>query len=1198
MTVEENDILQKAKTLADYSALVKLAEALWQQNGSYHGAAIMVGAGFSRSSAKTGDTSKSIPLWMDLSRKLAEDLDPNDKNLQFSDPLRLAEEYRAHFGQHALNDMIKRTINDSSWTPGRLHDSLLSLPWTEILTTNWDTLLERASQENHHRIYNIVSKQSDLSYSRSPRITKLHGTINTTEELIFTQDDYRRYPETHAAFVNFARQVFIENELCLLGFSGDDPNFLKWAGWVRDHLSKNARRIYLVGALNLTTAKRKYFDSINVAAIDLSDLVQEYDDPNLKHVKATELFFSILNDLKPRMPWEWSPSAINREMPIEDFILTLEKDRCSYPGWLVCPHSLRWQIKSQLSIHHINKNSLSTLPQTQKEKLLYEISWRHRIAFEIEHDWIYYEFLSICDPSKPCSLTKKQQLEIALSTLSASRWLSNNSTSQELTTITKNIIQSNSIHWPEAINEVCYHDAIIARDNLNYTKLEELLEGISGEDPIWKMRKATLLAEVGRFKEGENLLNEAFQELLIQHRNDNKSIHIYSRLSWVQLVLKAVRYWTQSRSTESLPTIQSQWMCDPWDHIDHIKYRIDKEVDKQINKNQIQPLFGAGTYKDNSNTISLNNETHLLLLLDGITRVTGLPIRWDETSFLNSHIEKLSTLEIIDNSERFTLSVRSANSDSARIITNTFSRINLARASFDDIQKILEECKAAIAYWRKKLESKDTTQRHFYIDRLRVFIEVLSRVIVRATPQVASEAFILATEIGEEKYATHMWLYSPLKNLLRYSLESIPASNHHLLLLDALKFPMPTEKTGNSWPNPVIRYPGVRMENNEIDYRISQIIRSISSNAISSKNITSNDDYSNEPSSLIKETSLNMAALSRLLPLVKCNFTKETENNLIAEQIYGKDYQWKNLPLSNFFPHVFADLPSTDPQKTIELIQLSLFKDECAINQIDLEAKISASWDSEGRFLPSAEQAAKYFDHLIKWRPQNENSSIFEFKKNENTILIKLVSEAISRSIVPALSSKDLTLERFNQLQLFWKELDSAPLAMSFPYFTPLGEAALTIIEREIRGALQDRDPDKVAYAAFAISKWRKTSNSTKVRNLISRSLYLIESGRTIGLVALLGAINELLKSGLLSEDDTALLIEIIPKVFYESEYSLVAINSRDTASISLVRAECVRLARNMCDLDLQCYPEIEKMLKTAENDPLPEVRFSETATI
>lgn len=337
-------------SIPDYAALKKLASALWQQDSSYHGAAIMVGAGFSRSAASTGNANRKLPLWNDISKVLADELDSSSL-----DPLRLAEEYCAYFGKQALHDLIKKEVNDAAWVPGELHKSLLELPWTEILTTNWDTLLERASTEVHHPIYSVVSKQEDLSSVRSPRIVKLHGTIDITKDLVFTQEDYRKYPQHHAAFVNFSRQVFIENELCLLGFSGDDPNFLQWAGWVRDHLASHSRRIYLVGALGLNSAKRKYLESINVAPIDLDDLVADHDGHDARHLEATEIFIQALQDLRPKPACEWLPTRLQRSALtgdeskkvhqdpayaaklLEGHLPILEKDRATYPDWLICP---------------------------------------------------------------------------------------------------------------------------------------------------------------------------------------------------------------------------------------------------------------------------------------------------------------------------------------------------------------------------------------------------------------------------------------------------------------------------------------------------------------------------------------------------------------------------------------------------------------------------------------------------------------------------------------------------------------------------------------------------------------------------------------------------------------------------------------------------------------------------------------------
>ena len=340
--------------ITDYPLIQKLAQALWQSEDDGHGVAIMVGAGFSRSAATTQDINKKMPIWANLAKKIAEELGEEEH----TDALRLAQMYQDYFGKQTLYDLLKNEIDDEIWQPAELYQQLLTLPWTEVLTTNWDTLLERAARDIHEPIYDIVNKQEDLACCHSPRIVKLHGTINLSSDLIFTQEDYRHYPKKYGIFVNFVRQVFVENELCLIGFSGDDPNFLQWIGWVRDNLQSNARRIYLVGALNLSSAKRKYLESLNVAPIDLSELVDDIDDKDLKHKTAIELFLTQLSSFKVKKAWDWFPKQFDEiiklysrnqgEIKLDEALSALRKDRESYPEWIICPNFLRLSLIVQI----------------------------------------------------------------------------------------------------------------------------------------------------------------------------------------------------------------------------------------------------------------------------------------------------------------------------------------------------------------------------------------------------------------------------------------------------------------------------------------------------------------------------------------------------------------------------------------------------------------------------------------------------------------------------------------------------------------------------------------------------------------------------------------------------------------------------------------------------------------------------------
>jgi hypothetical protein len=167
---------------------------------------------------------------------------------------------------------------------------------------------------------------------------------------ILTEEDFRAYPVKFAPFVNLAQQVLLENELCLLGFSGDDPNFLHWSGWVRDQLGAAARRIYLVGVLNITGARRKFLDARNVSPIDLAPAVAEIE-PSARHRVATERFLDYLDRSKPRPVHHWpvgryAPTRAHPEPPadvasnvrhIRQMLGIWKQEREAYPGWLACP---------------------------------------------------------------------------------------------------------------------------------------------------------------------------------------------------------------------------------------------------------------------------------------------------------------------------------------------------------------------------------------------------------------------------------------------------------------------------------------------------------------------------------------------------------------------------------------------------------------------------------------------------------------------------------------------------------------------------------------------------------------------------------------------------------------------------------------------------------------------------------------------
>ena len=62
----------------------------------------------------------------------------------------------------------------------------------------------------------------------------------------------------------------METVFCLIGLSGNDPNFLQRSGWVRDNLGDGAPKVYLAGWLDFSPPRRRMLEDRNVIAIDLA----------------------------------------------------------------------------------------------------------------------------------------------------------------------------------------------------------------------------------------------------------------------------------------------------------------------------------------------------------------------------------------------------------------------------------------------------------------------------------------------------------------------------------------------------------------------------------------------------------------------------------------------------------------------------------------------------------------------------------------------------------------------------------------------------------------------------------------------------------------------------------------------------------------------------------------------------------------
>jgi SIR2-like domain len=351
------------------SSIETIALALAARDGRGGGrATAMIGAGFSRNAKQSSENSREFPLWREIVRPLVDELLPpcpqcprpapcppqgptgcllgERRRRLFEDAagasgmMSLGDKFEARNGSARLRAALKTAVPDEDYKPGLAHQLLVRLPWADIFTTNWDTLLERAV-DTYDRSYDPVVTVEQIASTCAPRIVKLHGCARSGSRLIFTEEDFRTYPKTFAPFVSLVQQSLMENVIVLFGFSGADPNFRAWHGWVRDHLGSNIQPIYLV------TLRPTDPIDVNLMAGRLINQIDLSQKQEWRHATPSEMIENFLSEIHRRLrnlrvnldwpvsrriPSDGGPSA-DQGNNQQDWRQRLN----SYPRWLVAP---------------------------------------------------------------------------------------------------------------------------------------------------------------------------------------------------------------------------------------------------------------------------------------------------------------------------------------------------------------------------------------------------------------------------------------------------------------------------------------------------------------------------------------------------------------------------------------------------------------------------------------------------------------------------------------------------------------------------------------------------------------------------------------------------------------------------------------------------------------------------------------------
>lgn len=637
-------------------------------------ASVMVGAGFSRNADVPNHI--KVKQWNDVGEDIycrlqaANNVEP--KELVFKTPMRFASEFAAVNGRSELDNLIRDAIPDDKMNPGALHRQLLELPWRDVFTTNYDTLLERA-RGGLQRHYSVVTSKEMLLYKKSPRIIKLHGSFPDKTPFLMTEEDFMDYPKEHPEFVNTVRQALVESIFCLVGFSGDDPNFTSWQAWLQDVMGEYAGPSYLITCdKNYDEAFKVLMKQRGVEVVNLSEIKGLGDFKT-----ALDFFFTYLSPREPewsgRVEYDW------RKVNLIEITESMKEVRESYPGWFVLPKRYYDDFSDMIYYFPMMDKKYQELgDKLQKESLLYELDWRANVSLTFkDFDWYREALVEIVNSYGEEALSEKA-LSLAISLLRIYRHHFDKQTDEKA--LTERLVRELPRMSQQQYNLYYYTIACNALSVLDYESVERVLS-------IWTpspshyagiIYKALVLSESTGKATPVEMLSEALERITLSLSQNTTQEELSLKIAIENLLA----FYSGERMTDNEPKFSFLTLSD---------YFQRKISDRNREQFEIIHGFGIGTLSrswnhDNGINKDLLNPYRYLLLCEAYGFPYGMANNTVDEKILGTVLPLLTGFEL---SYSIGPMLRSGSRKVATAYLNRKALNTLSRASADQLALLL-----------------------------------------------------------------------------------------------------------------------------------------------------------------------------------------------------------------------------------------------------------------------------------------------------------------------------------------------------------------------------------------------------------------------------------------------------------------------------------------------------------------------------
>ncbi|MDE2660755.1 MAG: SIR2 family protein [Acidobacteriota bacterium] len=1228
--------------------IIHIREALWKR--PERGACVMVGAGLSRQTDSSQSTVPHPPSWTDLAVLFQKELlcgrsdtEPGSgrEHVTARDCSRLAQQYKAAFGQSSLDSFLLEHVPNGQ--PASVHERLLRLPWADVFTTNWDTLLEKASRRVFERTYDPVLCPADLATAVAPRIVKLHGSFPSNRPFVVTEEDYRTYPTRFAPLVNTVQQALMESVFLLVGFSGDDPNFLHWCGWVRDQLGASAPRLYLAGLLGLNRPNRLLLEERGVIPIDLASEFSGAADRDAGHRQALEWILGSLEagetqeqrwPLPPTKgasarvagsplaaPPSGQPRAEPRPVQGEGKPLTEQiksaadvwrHNRRVYPDWPILPYSKHGALsRSTRSWIVPMLRGLSALDPPDRLSVVRELIERIELLMDPltpELAEAATDTLTAADgylaendglPDERTNAIHEDRAALMLALLTDARHDLDQARFDDWERPLEGIVQLDTPAFHRLLHERCLWKLWVQ----DFTGLSERLKDwrTADADPMWSLRKAALLVASGEMDDTQRLAQEAIERAERAWSRDRR-VPTAARFGWAALWREALdlgKWWEGLRRGDQSSRPQSDLWVRLALHDADARSDLDAYVREMTQEQQDDSPWTFDLGQVHSLTVFANAEGRLFHAAWRVIRVielSGLPFGIPGVRVTSDHTDRAARVFAPRFPAYAARLLLVGGSGQEKALNAVVSQTHLARVSDEEAAVLFESAQRArdhfLGRWTSSSASDD-----FLRERAQNAIEIMSRCVVRHGAASAAEVFRWAVSYRRPRRWVDNPFWSTVDRLWQRSWDAMDLDSRTGAVPEILRAPIPDDAFITA------KDPGDLLLDALPGIRRSDVEESLWSSCVHQL-----------CTAFRGSEAARYLAFDRLHPLARRHLLTAPEEQEVALSLWGTvHHEPTGLPtIRKVSDWVYLTLPEPEVGMAERRFRAKWIGPEAteagAAGPEETILNVAAAWNPENlgaRAIGLSESEEEWFWAFVEeWiRPKTRQRMLLgTLRPNAVRLLVDLLShrQAPASLLNQMADTKTRAGEGLTRIADEWEDpgSDYRMIAAAAAF----GQGDTSDAEDRLRLGTRASDA-RVSLASWQALRWwlRRCVQTRGVPTRPPSMETVREIGVTIGTSQQSGLLGALAAATAVYESGNLEFIGAIhsqttqglQQLRTELDYRAGVADRRSSDELPLRRQWCVSLAWNMADAEHGDDEVIRSWIEAGDNDPLCLVRFT-----